>query len=188
MTPLLLIWSRTEMSLRTDRRWISWFTGFFHNLLELNPHKIVEKAVEFKRRTPSLPSLTILNNTVSTVDDFWFLGGLLSLDLRWCSHTDSVQKKAQQRLFFLLKLKMYNLPQVIFYIDIVWSVLCVSITEWFGSSTNQTRFKLEQTIRSSERIIRGDLSFIQDLYRSRVREKAVNISTHRGHKLVRVLP
>ncbi|MEQ2298683.1 hypothetical protein AMECASPLE_007801 [Ameca splendens] len=55
-----------------------------------------------------------------------------------------------------------------------------------SSLVNRTGPKLLQTIRSAERIIRDDLPSIQNLYKSRVNERAANISadpTHPGHSL-----
>ncbi|KAI2648678.1 putative RNA-directed DNA polymerase from transposon BS [Labeo rohita] len=44
-----------------------------HNNLELNTLKIVETTVDFRRNTPALPPLTIMNSTVAAVDSFKFL-------------------------------------------------------------------------------------------------------------------
>ena len=68
------------------------------------------------------------------------------------------------------------------------SVLCTSITVWFGSATKQDRAILQRTIRSAERIIGADLPSIQDLYRSRIRKRAANISADHPHKLFKLLP
>lgn len=100
----------------------------------------------------------------------------------------------QQRLYFLRQLRKFNLPQellIIFYTAIIQSVLCTAITVCFGSSTKQDRIRLQQTIRSAERIIGADLPSIQDLYRSRVRKRAGTISadpSHPGHNLFEPLP
>ncbi|KAK3512214.1 hypothetical protein QTP70_001111 [Hemibagrus guttatus] len=70
------------------------------NNLELNMLKTVQ-IVDFRRNTPALPPLTIMNSTVSTVESFRFLGTTISQDLKWDTHIDSIVKKAQQRLYFL---------------------------------------------------------------------------------------
>ena len=164
------------------------------NHLELNPLKTVEMTVDFRRNPSPLTPLTILNNTVSTTDSFKFLGTTISRDLKWSAHIDSVRKKAQQRLYFLRQLRKFNLPQellVTFYTAIIQSVLCTSITVWFGSATRQDRHRLQRTIRSAERIIGTNLPSIQDLYVSRTRKRASHISadsSHPGHRLFKLLP
>ncbi|KAK3522601.1 hypothetical protein QTP86_027161, partial [Hemibagrus guttatus] len=51
------------------------------NNLELSTLKTVEMIVDFRRNTPALPRLTIMNSTVPTVESFRFLGTTISQDL-----------------------------------------------------------------------------------------------------------
>ncbi|KAK3565584.1 hypothetical protein QTP86_012898 [Hemibagrus guttatus] len=81
------------------------------NNLELNMLKTVEMMVDFRRNTPALPPLTIMNSTVPTVESFRFLGTTISQDLKWDTHIEFIIKKAQQRLYFLRQLRKFNLPQ-----------------------------------------------------------------------------
>ncbi|KAK3526544.1 hypothetical protein QTP70_030770 [Hemibagrus guttatus] len=83
------------------------------NNLELNTLKTVEMIVDFRRNTPALPPLTIMNSTVPTVASF--------------------------RLYFLRQLRKFNLPQELlihFYSAVIESVLCTSITELYTSRIN----------------------------------------------------
>ncbi len=76
----------------------------------------------------------------------------------WDNHIDSIAKKAQQRLYFLHQLRKFYLPQELlkqFYSAIIESVLCSSITVWFGSATKTDIRRLQRTVRTPERII-GD--------------------------------
>ncbi len=108
------------------------------NNLELNTLKTVEMIVDFRRNPPALPPLTIMNSTVTAVESFRFLGTIISQDLKWDNHIESILRKTQQRLYFLHQLRKFNLPQELlkqFYSAIIESVLCTSITVWFGSAT-----------------------------------------------------
>ena len=162
--------------------------------LELNSLKTVEMIVDFRRSPPSLPPLTILNSTVSAVESFRFLGSTISQNLKWEPNINTVLKKAQQRMYFLRQLRKYNLPQELliqFYTAVIESVLCSSITVWFGSATKLDRNRLQRTVRSAERIIGADLPTIQDLYTSRARKRAGKIiadPSHPGHNLFQLLP
>ncbi|KAK3524842.1 hypothetical protein QTP86_007580 [Hemibagrus guttatus] len=105
------------------------------NNLELNTLKTVEMIVDFRRNTPALPPLTIMNSTVPTVESFRFLGTTISQDLKWDTHIDATIKKAQQRLYFLRQLRKFNLPQELlthFYSAVIESVLCTSITDLYS--------------------------------------------------------
>ncbi|KAK3542626.1 hypothetical protein QTP86_031337, partial [Hemibagrus guttatus] len=181
--------SRTVMSLLTDKRLSSCL-----NNLELNTLKTVEMIVDFRRNTPALPPLTIMNSTVPTVESFRFLGTTISQDLKWDTHIDSIIKKAQQRFYFLRQLRKFNLPQELlthFYSAIIEPVLCTSITVWFGSATKSDIRRLQRTVRTAERIIGAPLPTLQELYTSRVRKRALKITldpSHPGHLLFDLLP
>ncbi|KAK3526518.1 hypothetical protein QTP70_030647 [Hemibagrus guttatus] len=164
------------------------------NNLELNTLKTVEMIVDFRRNTPALPPLTIMNSTVPTVASFRFLGTTISQDLKWDTHIDATIKKAQQRLYFLRQLRKFNLPQELlihFYSAVIESVLCTSITVWFGSATKSDMRRLQRTVRTAERIIGAPPPTLQELYTSRVRKRALKITldpSHPGHILFDLLP
>ncbi|XP_051508275.1 uncharacterized protein LOC127414344 isoform X2 [Myxocyprinus asiaticus] len=163
------------------------------NNLELNTLRMVEMIVDFRRNTPTLTPLTILNSTVAAVESFRFLGTTISQDLKWETHIDSIVRKAQQRLYFLRQLRKFNLPQVLliqFYSAVIESVLCISVTVWFGSATKSDIRRLQRTVWTAE-IIGCPLPPLQELYTSRVRKKAVKITldpTHPAHYLFELLP
>ncbi len=62
------------------------------NKLELNTLKTVEMIVGFRRNSPALPLLTIMNSTVTAVEAFKFLGSIISQDLNWDTHINSIVK------------------------------------------------------------------------------------------------
>ncbi len=114
--------------------------------------------------------------------------------LKWDNHIDSIAKKAQQRQYFLRQLRKFNLPQELlkqFYSAIIESVLCSSITVWFGSDTKTDIRRLQRTVRTAERIISALLPKLQDLYISIVRKRAKKVTldpTHPAHSLFELLP
>ncbi len=164
------------------------------NNLELNTLKTVEMIVDFRRNPPALPPLTIMNSTVTAVESFRFLGTTISQDLKWDNHIDSIVRKAQQRLYFLCQLRMFNLPQELlkqFYSAIIESVLCTSITVWFSSATKSDLRRLRRVVRTAERIIGTTLPTLQELYLSRVSKRAGKITldpSHPAHSLFELLP
>ncbi len=103
-------------------------------------------------------------------------------------------KKAQQRLYFLCQLRMFNLPQELlkqFYSAIIESVVCTSITVWFSSATKSDLRRLRRVVRTAERIIGTSLPTLQELYLSRVSKRAGKItpdSSHPAHSLFELLP
>ncbi|MEL6802586.1 MAG: reverse transcriptase domain-containing protein, partial [Bacteroidota bacterium] len=82
-----------------------------HNLV-LNTSKTKEMIIDFRRTgCLSLSPLLIGNEEVERVSSFKFLGVTVADDLSWTTNTTSAVKKAQQRLFYLRKLKWAKLPQ-----------------------------------------------------------------------------
>ncbi|KAK3512113.1 hypothetical protein QTP70_031147, partial [Hemibagrus guttatus] len=63
------------------------------NNLELNTLKRVEMIVDFRRNTPALPPLTIMNSTVPTVESFRFLGTTISQDLNQTPNSTMAKTK-----------------------------------------------------------------------------------------------
>ncbi|KAI3368900.1 hypothetical protein L3Q82_025880, partial [Scortum barcoo] len=92
------------------------------------------------RRRDKIRTLESFCVCTSAVETFRFLGSTISQDLNvGVQHQRTIRKKAQQRIYFLLQLRKFNLPQELFYTAIIQSVLCTSITVWFGSATKQDR-------------------------------------------------
>ncbi|KAI5622661.1 gastrula zinc finger protein XlCGF28.1-like [Silurus asotus] len=71
------------------------------------------------------------------------------------------------------------------------SVLCSSITIWFGAATKQERNRLQKTVKTAEKIIGAPLPTLQDLYHTRTRNRAgkiINDPSHPGHNIFQLLP
>jgi len=64
-----------------------------HDNLEQNTLETVETIDDFRRKPQTLPPLTIVNSTVTTVESFRFLGATISKDLKCNNHIDSVVEK-----------------------------------------------------------------------------------------------
>ncbi|KAL0161681.1 hypothetical protein M9458_045406, partial [Cirrhinus mrigala] len=88
-------------------------------------------------------------------------------------------------------LKFADDTTVIGLIAVIESVLCSSITVWFGAASKSDIRRLQWTVRTAERIIGVHLPNLQDLYISRVKKWAGNNiqdPSHPGHNLFALLP
>lgn len=164
------------------------------NNLLLNVSKTKEIVVNFQRGHTDHPPLTIDGAAVERVNSTKFLGVHISEDLSWTTNTASLAKKAQQRLYFLRKLKWARAPPPIlttFYRGTIESILSSCITVWGGSYTDYNRRALQRIVRTAERIIGVSLPSLQDLYTTRLTRKATmiaNDATHPVHCLFSLLP
>jgi hypothetical protein len=68
-----------------------------------------ELIVDFRRQQREHPHINIVSAVVEKDKSFMFLGVHITDNLKWSTHTDSVVKKTQQRLFKLRRLKKVGL-------------------------------------------------------------------------------
>ncbi|TWW79772.1 hypothetical protein D4764_10G0008020 [Takifugu flavidus] len=156
---------------REVARLVSWCG---HNNLQLNAQKTVEMIMDFRKATAPLPPLALMDSPITITDSFRFLGATITRDLKWEPTISSLIKKAQQRMFFLRKLRKLKLPPRMlaqFYTAIIESILTSSITVWFAGATVRDRLRLQRVVRAAEKVIGCRLPSIQDLYISRTRRQ-----------------
>ncbi|KAK3506473.1 hypothetical protein QTP70_001255 [Hemibagrus guttatus] len=120
--------------------------------LSLNVDKTKEVVVDFRRAQSDNSPLFIDGSPVEIVKSTKFLGVHLAENLTWSLNTTSISKKAQQRLYFLWRLRKAHLPPPIltmFYRGTIESVLSSCITAWFGNCIVSDR-KTLQRIREDQ--------------------------------------
>ncbi|XP_076827475.1 uncharacterized protein LOC143474082 [Brachyhypopomus gauderio] len=164
------------------------------NNLSLNVDKTKEMVVDIRRMRCDHSPLNIDDSTVEIVKSNKFLGVHLADDLTWSCNTSSITKKAQQRLYFLRRLRKAHLPSPIlttFYRGTIESTLSSCITVWFGNCTVADRKSLQRIVRTAEKIIGVSLPSITDIYTTRCTRKALSIvgdHTHPSHTHFQLLP
>ncbi|KAK3529468.1 hypothetical protein QTP70_031158 [Hemibagrus guttatus] len=133
--------------------------------------------------------LNINGSNMEIVKSTKFLGVHLAEDLTWSLNTSSITKKAQQRLYFLQRLRKAHLPPLIlttFYRGTIESILCSCITAWFRNCTVSDCKTLQRIVRTAEKIIGVSLPSIMDIYSTRCILKTNSIvddPTHPSHTL-----
>ncbi|KAI3354821.1 hypothetical protein L3Q82_004625 [Scortum barcoo] len=120
--------------------------------------KTKEVIVDYRRsrRTEHAPLLLIHGEAVERVNNIKFLGIHITSDLTWSMNTAHLVKKAQQRLFFLRKLKRAGLsPQLLtnLYRATIESILCLSAAAWYGSCTAQDRKDWFRVVKTAQGIV-----------------------------------
>ncbi|KAK1783961.1 hypothetical protein P4O66_004638, partial [Electrophorus voltai] len=151
----------------------------------LNISKTKELIVDCsKKQERHYQLVRISGTTVERVDSFRYLGVHISQDLSWSRYTNSLAKKARQRLYHLRCLRDFRLPSKVlrnFYTCTIKSILTGNITVWFGNSTKQDRQALQRVVRSAERITHMELPDLQTIYYKRCQTKARRIVKDRTH-------
>ncbi|KAK1796807.1 hypothetical protein P4O66_000875 [Electrophorus voltai] len=187
-----LINKHNESAYREEvRELVSWCKV---NNLYLNVDKTKEMVVDFRRARRDHSPLAINGSSMEIVKNIKFLGVHIAENLTWTLNTSSITKRAQQRLYFLRKLREAHLPSPIlttFYRGTVESILSSCIITWFGNCTVFDRKTLQRIVRTAEKIIGVSLPSITYIYITRCIWKATNIvkdPTHPSHELFTLLP
>ncbi|KAK1792853.1 hypothetical protein P4O66_012763 [Electrophorus voltai] len=159
------------------------------NNLLLNVSKTKELIVDCsKKQERHYQPVRIGGTTVERVDSFRYLGVHISQDLSWSRHTNSLAKKARQRLYHLRCLRDFRLPSKV--LRNFYTCTIESITVWFGNSTKQDRQALQRVVRSAERITHTELPDLQTIYYKRRQTKfrrIVKDPTHPNNRLFSLL-
>ncbi|KAJ8275882.1 hypothetical protein COCON_G00076340 [Conger conger] len=102
------------------------------------------------QKSPPPPDDQVLSlSPASRVSSTKFLGVHITEDLSWNTNTTSLAKKAQQRLYFLRKLRRAKAPAPImlsFYRGTIESILTSCITVWHGGCTASCQKTLQRTV------------------------------------------
>ena len=102
-----LITNNDEMAYREEVRALGVWCQ--ENNLTLNVNKTKIMIVDFRKQPREHSTIHIEGTAVEKVGSFMFLCVHITDKLKWFTHTDSVVKKAQQRLFNLRWLKKFGL-------------------------------------------------------------------------------
>ena len=187
-----LITNDDETSYRDEvLKLVSWCE---ENNLELNVSKTKEMILDFRKTKPDTIPLLIKDKQVEIVSEFKFLGLVISNDLKWEKNTVKIVKKAQQRLFFLRRLKKFGVKTEIlinFYRAIIESVLTFAMPVWYGSISKAESASLNRIVKTASKIIGAELPSLDDIYNKRLIRKARSIALDESHpafELFEMLP
>ena len=170
---------------------VNWCDG---NNLKLNVSKTKEMVIDFRRNKTDLVPLMINNTTVEQVNSFKFLGTFVTNDLSWNMNCLKLLTKARQRMYFLRKLKSFNVSQYIliqFYRAVVESILTHSIIVWYDKSTVYYKRRMQSVVRCAEKIINTRLPSLESIYIDRMGKKINKIlrdQYHPAHPYFHLLP
>ena len=107
------------------------------NNLILNVDKTKEMIIDFRRNKGQVEPIVINGRNVEIVDCFKFLDTFIMNTLSWSNQVSENLKRAQQRLYFLRRLKSFGVNRHIFinfYRCIIESCLTSSIIVWFNTT------------------------------------------------------
>lgn len=130
--------------------------------------------------------LVLHGKEVQQVEQYKYLGTIITNTLDWTENTLSLRKKANQRLYFLRKLNNIRVDRtimVLFYQALIQSVITFNLVCYHGNATHENRYRLDQVRRRAQRIIGRNLPEIGHLYEQRVKRKTDKVRIDQSHPL-----
>ena len=144
-----------------------------HHLV-LNASKTKELVIDPRNRPTCIYPSFVGDTAVEIVSKYKYLGTLIDDKLKWIDNTDAICKKGSQRMYFLRKLKHFNVDSTIlnlFYTSVVQSVVTFSSVCWYNNLSVGNKVKLDRVRKAAERIIGKDLDSFECLYNKNVLKK-----------------
>ena len=156
------------------------------NFLFLNSSKTKEIVFDFRRsrKTPIEP-LSIKGSEIEMVTNYKYLGTVVDDKLTWSKQCENTKAKAQQRMYFLRKLRTYHVDKTImrlFYKSVVESVILCNCLVWFGGCRQKDLKPLERIARRGGKII-GEVRDLTHICNDKILQKANEILGNENHVL-----
>ncbi|KAM4544613.1 delta-sarcoglycan isoform 2-T2 [Odontesthes bonariensis] len=157
------------------------------NHLRLNVSKTREMVIDFRRKkkTPSQP-LKIKGEVVEEVEDYKYLGVVIGNRLDWASNTDAVCKKGMSRLYFLRKLRSFNVCSRMletFYHSVVAGAIFFAAVCWGSSIRASDSNRLDKIIRKASSVLGQKLESLETVVERRTRKKLLSSMDSTQHPL-----
>ena len=156
------------------------------NHLDLNIKKTEEMIVDFRSVSEDIQPLKIKGEDVRIVHKYKYLGTTLDDKLNWTENVDTICKKANQRLFFLRKLRQYKVNATIkyhFYQSVVESMLLYNQVCYFSSAKKDDRDRMEAVTNTAAKIIGKETRSLQEVLDKTTLKKLQQIDDDQTHPL-----
>ena len=166
---------------------VSNFVEWSHrNFLKLNVKKTKEMIIDFRTAKRHVPDPIIIDNEpIERVSKYKYLGFIIDDKLKGDANTDMVYKKCNQRLHFARVLRNLHVDATIlnlFYKSTLESILCFSISTWYGKLVGQDKRKLGKIVRKARKL--GITTTpLEELYQKYVMKQVGKIMQDNGHPL-----
>ena len=160
------------------------------NYLLLNVTKTKELIVDFRKSKEPMEPICIKGENVQIVSEYKYLGVTIDDKLNWSKHTSNVFKKAQSRLFFLRKLRSFNVCNrmlKMFFETVVCSVMTFALVCWGGNAARGSMNKLEKLIKKAESCVGQKLDSLESIRQNRLLGKGGKIEKDEWHPLHSIL-
>ena len=99
-----------------------------------------------------------------------YLGTVLDDKLSFEANSHVICRKANQRLFYLKKLRCFNVDKKLlnmFYSSFIESILTFAIIRWFGNLSISNKNKLRNVLKLCQKIFGSSLNDLDSFYKAK---------------------
>ena len=156
------------------------------NDLQLNTTKTKEMVVDFRRSQPPLLQVSIEGVSVEVVNNYKYLGVHMDNKLDWSANIDAIYKKGQSRLYFLRRLRSFNVCSKLlrmFYQSVVASILFYAVVCWGGSIKKRDAGRLDRLVGKGGAVVGTELDCLTTVAESRTLSRLLTILDNVHHPL-----
>ena len=142
--------------------------------------------IDFRKKKNDPLPITINGEQVDIVRTYKYLGFTVDDKLNWHEHVQNLCKKLNQRMYFLRKLRSFDISDTIlkrFYISILESVISFGISCWGAAVTTGDKKKINTIIKKAEKIVNCKLHNVDTLYNNACTRKIESILQDSEHPL-----
>jgi hypothetical protein len=160
----------------------------------LNITKTKELVFDFLKIRQGIHPVCIKNDEVEIVSEYKYLGTIIDNKLDWNKNTQKMCAKANQRLYFLRKLRSFNVRDSIlhlFYQSIIQSVITFSCIVWYNNLTVKNQKKCDRITKVASKIIGFEVKPMREILDKQYVNKLKVITqdpTHPLHSFIHILP
>ena len=156
------------------------------NHLQLNMTKTKELVVDLRRDKAPVTPVSIRGVSVDTVEDYKYLGVYIDNKLDWAKNTDALYRKGQSRLYFLRRLRSFNICRTmlrIFYESVVASAILYAVACWGSRLRASDANRLNKLIRKAGDVVGVELDSLMAVSERRMLSKLQAIMDNGSHPL-----
>ncbi|KAI4894895.1 hypothetical protein NFI96_003892 [Prochilodus magdalenae] len=156
------------------------------NHLQLNVTKTKELVVDLRRDKAQVTPISIKGVSVDTVEDYKYLGVHIDNKLDWSKNTDALYRKGQSRLYFLRRLRSFNICRTmlrIFYESVVASAILYAVACWGSRLRVADANRLNKLIRKASDVVGVELDSLMAVSERRTLAKLQTIMDNGSHPL-----
>ncbi|KAI4894307.1 hypothetical protein NFI96_005585 [Prochilodus magdalenae] len=156
------------------------------NHLQLNVTKTKKLVVDLRRDKTQVTPISIKGVSVDTVEDYKYLGVHIDNKLDWAKNTDALYRKGQSRLYFLRRLRSFNICRTmlrIFYESVVASAILYAVACWGSRLRVADANRLNKLIRKASDVVGVELDSLMAVSERRTLSKLQTIMDNGSHPL-----